>query len=121
LVSSEALGFEPPPKSDPKDNGEEEELSSEADGLVVEVFELELGDETWVGVMDVVVSLLEEEELTMADELVEEAADGNDEDVVTGVVVEVSDEGVLECLLRALCKTSPRSRGLTASLADFLT
>jgi len=112
------VGFEPPPKSDPKDNGEEGELSSEDDGLVVE---LELGDEVGVGVMDVVVSLLEEEELTMADELVEEAADAKDEDVVTAVVVEVSDEGVLECLSRALCKTSPRPRGLTASLPDFLT
>jgi hypothetical protein len=94
-------------------------LSSEDVELGVVDVELELGDEVWVEALNVVVSLLEEE-LTRADGLVGETTDA-DEDVVTGVVVEASDEVVLECLLRALCKTSPRPRGLTASSIDFVT
>lgn len=91
----------------------------------VEEVELELGDEVRVREADVVVPLLEE--LAMAGELVEEVASADEEDVVTGVAVEVSDEAVveldetvlvpfetLEFLSRALCRTSPRPRALTA-------
>jgi len=95
----------------------------------VEGMELELGDEVWVGVADVL-----EEELIESGELVEEVADTDEEDVVTGVEVDVFDEVMLElaetvlvlfeppeCLPRALCKTSPRPRALTALPMDCST
>ena len=119
-VSSEPLCFDPPPRSDPKDSGEEEELSVEDDELGVDEVELELSDGVWVGVVIVVIPLLEGE-LTRADELIKEVADADDEDVVTGVVVEVSDEVVLDCSLRALCKMSPRPRALMALSIDCST
>jgi hypothetical protein len=120
LVSSESFCFGLPPRSDPSDSGEEEELSVEDDELGVDEVELELSDGVWVGVVDTVVPL-PEEELTMADELVEEVADADEEDAVTGVGDEVSDEVVVGFLLRALCKTSPRPRGLTALSIDCST
>ena len=62
-----------------------------------------------------------------ADEGVEEAADTDEEDVVIVVVVDASEVLVLatfeslECLLRALCKTSPRPRAPTALSMSCLT
>jgi hypothetical protein len=110
-LSSESWFFSPPPRSDPKERCEEEGLSAEDDGLVVDEVALELGDGVCISV---------------ADELAE-VADADAEDVVTGVVVEVADGVVLvsseslECLLRALCNTSPRPRALTALPFDFST
>jgi hypothetical protein len=82
---------------------------AEDDGLVVDEAELELGDGVCV---------------TVVDEVAEGVSDANEEDVVTGVAVGVSDGVVLvpfeslECLLRALCKTSLRPRASTALSVD---
>jgi len=99
----------------------------------VEEAKLELGDGVCERMEDVVLPLLEEEPSRVG-ELVEEVASADEEEVVTGVVVEVSDEAVLElvetvlvplepleCLSRALCKTSPRPRALTALSMDCST
>lgn len=124
MASSEPLCFGPPPRSDPSRTCEEG-LSVEVDEPGTEEVELELDDEDCVGVVDVVVSL--EEELIRVGEAVWEVADADEEDVDTGVAVDVSDEVVvvplelLGCLLRALCKTSPRSRASTALSTESLT
>jgi hypothetical protein len=112
VVSSEPWFFSPPPRSDPKDRREDEGLLTEDDGLVVDEVALELDD----GVC-----------LRVADELAEEVADADEGDVVTGVVVGVSDRVVvvpfesLEGWVRALCKTSPRPRASTALSIDCST
>jgi hypothetical protein len=76
---------------------------AEDDGLVVDEVELEPGDGACVRV---------------ADELAEEVADADAEDVVTGDADGVES---LECLSRALCKTSPRPRASTALPIDCST
>ena len=58
-----------------------------------------------------------------ADDVVEEAADTGEEAVVVDAseaLVLVTSES-LECLLRALCKTSPRPRAPTALSMSCLT
>ena len=56
-MSSEALSFGPPPRSEPSPRCEGEGFSVDVELDSVEGMELELGDEVWVGVADV----LEEE------------------------------------------------------------
>lgn len=125
-MSSGSWSFVPPLRSDPRKDGEEVGLSSDRElDIVEELAVLELGDEVWVALADVVVPALEVE-LIGADELIKEVAEADEEDVVTIVEVEASDEVVLEladaafmplelfeCLSRALCKASPRPRAPT--------